>query len=123
MKEYLAVFIGAGIGGSLRYCLSGFFYKILPVLFPFGTLAINVLGSFALGVIIFGFDEKQLISPLVKLFLGVGFCGGFTTFSTFSFETFNLLKDSEFFLAGLNVLLNVIISFIGVYLGYLIARL
>jgi CrcB protein len=123
MKNYLAVFIGSGIGGSLRYWLSGFIFRILPALFPFGTLAINILGSFALGFIIFGLDEKGMIPPLVKLFLGVGFCGGFTTFSTFSYETFNLVKDSEFYLAGLNVFLNVVVSFIGVYLGYLIARL
>jgi CrcB protein len=97
-------------------------FKILPMVFPFGTLLINVAGSLALGIIIFGFDEKELLSPLMKLFLGVGFCGGFTTFSTFSFETFNLMKGSEFMLAGLNVLLNVIVSFIGVYIGYLITR-
>lgn len=122
MKNYIVVFLGAGIGGSLRYCLSTFIYKILPMVFPFGTLLINVAGSLALGIIIFGFDEKELLSPLMKLFLGVGFCGGFTTFSTFSFETFNLLKGSEFMLAGLNILLNVIVSFIGVYIGYLITR-
>ena len=122
MKNYIAVFLGAGIGGSLRYCISGFVFKILPALFPFGTLLINVMGSFALGIIIFGLDEKELISPLLKLFLGVGFCGGFTTFSTFSFETFNLIKDSEFLLAGLNVLLNVLVSFAGVYIGYLVTR-
>lgn len=123
MKNYIAVFLGAGIGGSLRYWMSGFIFKILPILFPFGTLAINILGSMALGIIIFGLDEKGMISPLVKLFLGVGLCGGFTTFSTFSFETFNLVKDSEFYLAGLNVFLNVAVSFLGVYLGYLIARI
>lgn len=123
MKNYIAVFLGAGLGGSLRYWLSGIIYKFLPALFPFGTLAVNVLGSIALGVIIFGFDEKGLISPLFKLFLGVGICGGFTTFSTFSFETFNLMRDSEYFLAGLNVFLNVLVSFLGVYFGYLIARI
>ena len=122
MKNYIAVFLGAGLGGSLRYWLSGAVYKILPALFPFGTLAINVTGSVALGIIIFGFDEKGLISPLLKLFLGVGLCGGFTTFSTFSFETFNLVRDSEYYLAGLNVFLNVVVSFLGVYIGYLITR-
>jgi fluoride exporter len=120
--NYLVIFIGAGIGGSLRYFLSGFFYKILPALFPFGTLAVNVLGSFALGIIIFGLDERDLISPLLKLFLGVGFCGGFTTFSTFSLETFNLIRDSEFLLAASNVFLNVIVSFAGIYIGYLVSR-
>ena len=123
MKNFIAVFVGAGIGGSCRYYLSGFIFKVLPVFFPFGTLIINVLGSFALGFIIFGLNDKGLISPLVKLFLGVGFCGGFTTFSTFSYETYNLVADSEFMLAGLNVFLNVAVSFFGVYLGYLVSRI
>lgn len=123
MKNIIVVFLGAGLGGSIRFYISGLFYKYFPVLFPFGTLFVNAAGSFALGLIIFGFDEKELISPLMKLFLGVGLCGGFTTFSTFSFETFNLLKDSEFMLAGLNLLLNVICSFAGVYLGFLVSRI
>ncbi len=71
---------------------------------------------------IFGLDEKELISPTLKLFIGIGFCGGFTTFSTFSLETFNLMRNSEFLLAGVNVLLSVIVSLVGVYLAYLVTR-
>jgi len=120
--KFLIVALGSGIGGALRFWISSLSQKFLPVYFPYGTLTVNLLGSFVLGIIIFGFDEKQLLSTNVKLLLTVGLCGGFTTFSTFSFETFNLLKETEFLLAGLNILLNIILTIAGVYLGYLITR-
>lgn len=120
--NYLVVFFGAGLGGVFRYILSYFIQKQFPPYFPFGTLAVNLLGSIILGLMIFGFDEKGLINPTLKLFIGIGFCGGFTTFSAFSLETFNLLRDAEFLFAGLNILANVIITVFGIYLAYLITR-
>ncbi len=122
MVKIFIVFIGAGFGGSLRYYVSALFYKIFPVLFPVGTLAVNFLGSFILGLLIYGLDERELLSLNMKLLLGVGFCGGFTTFSTFSLETLNLLKESQFLLAGLNIFLNVSISLFGIYTAYIITR-
>lgn len=122
MLKYLIVFIGAGFGGGFRYWLSSSVQKYFPPYFPFGTLSVNLIGSFILGLMIFGLDERNLISPSVKLFIGIGFCGGFTTFSTFSFETFNLIRDTEFLLAGLNILANVLLTFLGVYIAYLITR-
>jgi len=122
MEKYFVVILGAGIGGGVRYWVSNFVYKYLPVFFPYGTLIVNIIGSFLLGILIYGFDEKEMISLNLKLFLGVGFCGGLTTFSTFSFETLNLVKDAQFTLAVLNVLLNVIVSFIGIYFAYIITR-
>jgi len=116
------VFIGSGLGGGFRYWISSFVQKQFPPYFPLGTLAVNLIGSFILGLMIFGLDEKGLISPSVKLFIGIGFCGGFTTFSTFSFETFNLIRDAEFLFAGLNILANVLLTLIGVYIAYLITR-
>jgi CrcB protein len=120
--KYLTVFIGAGIGGSLRYWMSSFIAKHVPFFFPYGTFTVNVLGSFILGLMIFGLDEKELISPTLKLFIGVGFCGGFTTFSTFSLETFNLLRETEILFACANILANVFFTILGVYLAYLITR-
>jgi fluoride exporter len=120
--NYLIVFIGSGIGGVFRYLLSVFVQKQFPPYFPFGTLAVNLLGSFVLGLMIFGLDEKELINPSLKLFIGIGFCGGFTTFSTFSLETFSLLKNAELLLAGINIFANVSMTIIGIYFAYLISR-
>ncbi len=120
--NYLYVGLGAGLGGALRYWLSAVVYKIVPSYFPFGTLAVNILGSFILGVLIFGLDDKELLSPTLKLLLAIGFCGGFTTFSTFSLETVNLLRDSEFLFAGLNIILNVVVTITSIYLAYIIVK-
>jgi fluoride exporter len=120
--NYLIVFAGAGIGGVFRYLMSTYVQKQFPPYFPFGTLAVNLLGSIILGLMIFGMDEKELISPTLKLFIGIGFCGGFTTFSAFSLETFSLLKNAEFLLAGINILANVSLTILGVYIAYLISR-
>ncbi len=122
MVNFLIVAIGAGLGGGLRYWLSDISYKIFPIYFPYGTLIVNVLGSFFLGILIFGFGDKELINPTLKLLLGVGFCGGFTTFSTFSFETVTLLRDSQFYFAGINILANILLGLIGIYLAYIITR-
>lgn len=120
--NYLIVFIAAGFGGVFRYILSLYVQKQFSPFFPFGTLIVNILGSFVLGLMIFGLDERGLINPSLKLFIGIGLCGGFTTFSTFSLETFNMLRDSEFLFAGLNILANVFLTLLGIYLAYIISR-
>lgn len=122
MINIFLVALGAGIGGGFRYWVSDLSYKIFPIYFPYGTLVVNVLGSFLLGILIFGFGEKDLMNPSLKLLLGVGFCGGFTTFSTFSFETINLLRDTQFYLAGMNIILNLFLGLLGIYLAYIITR-
>ncbi|MCP5063676.1 MAG: fluoride efflux transporter CrcB [Ignavibacteriae bacterium] len=120
--NFILVSIGAGLGGGLRYLVSSLAFRLLPIYFPYGTLLVNVIGSFILGLLIFGFDEKELLSSNLKLLLGVGFCGGFTTFSTFSFETITLLRDSQFLFAGLNIFLNIFFTILGVYIAYLITK-
>ncbi len=121
MNKYFLVFIGAGLGGIIRLFFSSKINEFIPY-FPLGTLVVNVLGSFLIGFIIFGLADKQLISSDLKVFLTVGICGGFTTFSTFSYETLQLFKNSEFLLAGLNILLSLILTLLGVYLAYIIFR-
>jgi CrcB protein len=115
--NYLLVGIGAGIGGALRYFISTYASVKFSVYFPYGTLLVNLIGSIILGFLIFGYEEKDLVSNNLKLLIGVGFCGGLTTFSTFSYETFNLLKSTEFMLAFVNVFLNLFLTIAGIYIG------
>ncbi len=120
--NYLMVFIGAGLGGSLRYFISDFASRNFPVYFPFGTLIVNLIGSIFLGVLIFAFDDKELLNYNLKLLLAVGFCGGLTTFSTFSFETVYLLRETQFLLAGANIFANLLTTLAGIYIVYFIVR-
>ncbi|MCX7876349.1 MAG: fluoride efflux transporter CrcB [Melioribacteraceae bacterium] len=122
MNNYIIVFIGAGFGGILRYWASNVVYKILPADFPYGTLLVNVLGSFIIGIVMFYFNENRLISPQLRILLTVGFCGGLTTFSTFSFETINLLKEREYLFASLNILSNVLLTLIVLFVVYKISK-
>lgn len=123
MINYLLVSLGAAAGGALRYFISNSAYKMFNPIFPYGTLIVNIIGSFLVGIIIFVLDERKIISPEVRLLLTVGFCGGFTTFSTFSLETINLMKNAQFFFAFLNVMLNLFLCLGGVFLAYLVSKI
>lgn len=123
MLNYILVSVGAAIGGALRYSLSSFIHKNQSVIFPYGTLIVNVVGSFILGIIMFYLSEKELIGNDFRLFLTVGFCGGFTTFSTFSYETLMLFRDSEIGLAFYNITLNLVLSLLGIYLAYIVSKM
>jgi CrcB protein len=121
--NYIYIGLGAAIGGVIRFWLSNYTYKILPESFPYGTLIVNVCGSFLLGLIMFYFNERGLLGPNLRVFLAIGFCGGFTTFSTFSLETMNLLRDSQFWLGFLNIGLTIFLNLLAIYLAYLISKL
>ena len=123
MINYLVVSAGAAVGGVLRYGISSFIQKHISVIFPYGTLVVNIVGSFILGFIMFYLNEKELLGNELRLFLTIGFCGGFTTFSTFSYETLSLFLETEYLLAIYNVLLNVVLCLIGIYLAYLLSKL
>lgn len=123
LQNYIIVFFGAGIGGMLRYWGSNFVYKFLPPTFPYGTLSVNVLGSFIIGLVMYYLDANKLINQETRIFLTVGFCGGLTTFSTFAFETINFIKEREYFYAGLNSLLNLFLTLIALFIAYKISKL
>lgn len=121
--NYFYVMAGAALGGLLRYVVSDIVQKNSKIIFPVGTLSVNIIGSFLLGLIIFFLGEREIISAEMRLFLTIGLCGGFTTFSTFSYETLMLFQESEFLYGSLNVVLNVILSLTAIYLAYLISKI
>lgn len=101
----LAVFIGGGLGSVTRWYISLKMNGISPLL-PFGTLTVNLVGAFIIGLCIALFSRMTHLDPLWKMLITTGFCGGLTTFSTFSLEVVNLLQDGRLASAGMNILLN-----------------
>jgi CrcB protein len=118
----LYVALGSAIGGVSRYLLGGLVQRMLDTTFPAGTLLVNVTGSFLLGAIIRYALETPSLTPEVRAFLTIGFCGGYTTFSTFSYETMALLEDGEWARAGGYITASVILSLIATFLGLALAR-
>jgi CrcB protein len=123
LQNYFIVFFGAGIGGVVRYWGTNFIYKFLSPTFPYGTLFVNVLGSFIIGIVMYYLDSNDLINQELRIFLTIGFCGGLTTFSTFSYETINFLKENEFLFAGLNIIANVLITLVALFIAYKLSKL
>jgi len=122
MRNYLLVAAGAAVGGVFRFWLSGSVQKLFNAAFPYGTLAVNILGSFFLAFIIFYFDAQELISSELKVLLTLGLCSGFTTFSTFSLETVYLLQDAEYVYAVLNAAANLFLTVAAVILAYYLSK-
>ena len=97
LKTLLFIGMGSFTGGVLRYLISRYVQNFLTPSFPLGTLLVNILGCFAIGLFYGLFERGNLMNPNLKMFLTVGFCGGFTTFSTFMNENFQLIKDGFLF--------------------------
>ena len=117
------VFLGGGLGAVSRYLLQGTIYRFTGQTFPIGTMIVNIIGSFLIGLLISSLEERFLVNPSLRLFLTVGILGGFTTFSSFSFETVSLFLEGSIFLAIANVALSVIICLCATYLGTIVGRL
>jgi len=123
MYRYLIyVLVGSSIGGAARYLSQEFVQKNFPSFIPLSTLSVNIVGSFIIGII-YALAERSKISAEVRIFIATGFCGGFTTFSSFAFENVKLLQDGEYFNTALYVVLSLVIGFIAVYLGILFTKL
>ena len=117
VKDILLVGIGSGIGGICRYLISLFICQASNG-FPWGTFLVNIAGCLLIGILWGVTSRFQSISPAFTLFLMVGFCGGFTTFSTFSREGLTLLQASNYFLFALYVIGSVVLGILAVALGY-----
>ena len=116
----LAVFIGAGLGGLVRYAVGGWIHRFAGAGFPWGTLAVNVTGSLALGLL-YVLLEGMAAPRVWRAFLGVGVLGGYTTFSTFSYEAVRLLEGGQWARAGAYVLGSVVLSLAAAFFGFRIA--
>ncbi len=108
MDRLLWVCLGSALGGGARYLVSLAALQLLGTAFPFGTLAVNVIGSFGVGLIMHVGLETTLLSPTARLFLTTGVMGGFTTYSTFNYETLGLVSEGDWLRAGLNLAVTVV---------------
>lgn len=122
MKTFLLIFLGGGLGSITRFTLGRWTDSLHQHVFPFGTFVVNIIACFTLGIIVGLADHKQLVSPSTRLFLATGFCGGFSTFSTFSYETLRLLQQGAVVYALLYVALSVVVCLAAVGLGVYVVK-
>ncbi len=122
MLAYLWISLGAIVGASARYFVSRFIAKMVTASFPYGTLLINITGSFILGLFLVWSTERALADPRWRLMIAIGFCGSYTTFSSYAFESFSLFEQGHYLLFGWNVLANNLLCLAGVVAGAVIAR-
>jgi CrcB protein len=118
----LLVALGGAIGSAARYALAGAVHRFAPPYFPYGTFVVNVAGCLAFGFIFAVSEQRFVIGPPLRAFLLVGVLGGFTTFSSFTFETFQLLRDGELLLSGINAVGQLIVGLTAFWLGTTIVR-
>jgi len=121
-SNYLWIALGAVVGASARYFLSTLIARDFSSAFPYGTLLINITGSLILGFFLIFSTERVLLDPHWRLLVAVGFCGSYTTFSSYAFESFALAEQGQWLLTGINILASNALCLAGVLAGAAIAR-
>lgn len=124
MKAILLVSIGGFFGSGIRYIISGIWPQMKG--FPLGTLLVNIIASFILGLILGLNFYRDFFSKNMRLLLATGFCGGFSTYSTFAYESMRLIQNKQIFLVFLNLFLNTFLSisfaFLGFYISFILSK-
>ena len=122
LKSYLWISLGAVVGASARYFVSRWGAKLISADFPYGTLFINLTGSFILGLFLIWTTERVLADPRWRLVIAIGFCGSYTTFSSYAFETISYFEQGHWLLFWANILTNNILCLLAVIAGAALAR-
>jgi len=120
--NFVAISLGAIVGANSRYIISRYAARFLGPVFPYGTLIINVAGSFVVGLFLIWTTERVLIDPRWRLLVVIGFCGGFTTFSSYAFETMAYFEQGQWLLLTTNILANNLLSLAAAMAGMALAR-
>jgi CrcB protein len=123
MAAYVWIAIGSALGGVARFWCSGVIARTIGETFPWGTLVVNIIGSFIIGFVatLTAPDGRLFIGSTARQFIMIGFCGGYTTFSSFSIQTLNLMNDGEWLYAGANITLSVVLCLVAVWAGHIAA--
>jgi CrcB protein len=124
MNLRILLIIGAGgfLGSITRYLVQDKVSRLWPTIFPYGTFMVNITGCFLIGVLYALADRGNILSPEWRIFLATGFCGGFTTFSTFSVEAFNLMREEQYLFLSLYIGLSVVMGIFATFLAITIIR-
>jgi len=122
LKDFLAISVAAILGANLRYVISRLAAKEFGPVFPYGTLIINIVGSFIVGLFVIWTTERVLVDPRWRLLVVVGFCGSFTTFSSYAFESMSLFERGQWGLVLANVFANNLLCLGGALVGMAVAR-
>ena len=118
MNILLIIFLGGGTGATLRYLISELINRYFPVSIGFGTLSVNLIGAFLMGALLYFISSKILINEQLKIFLTIGFLGGFTTFSSFNLDFYDLIEASNYLQAIIYVSISLIGSIILFFVGF-----